>query len=584
MNVQEYDVMNEIIENGYQNQRTLSESTGYSLGKVNQSLNVLIKEGLLTKDYRLTDRASEEIEVKRPRNAIILAAGYGMRMVPINKEVPKGLIEVNGELLIERLIEQLHEAGIREIDVIVGFMKEQYEYLIDKYGVNLIVNREYGEKNNLHSLKLAADKISNTYIVPCDVWCASNPFSDRELYSWYMVTDLVDDESDVRVNRKLELVSVDADKSGNSMIGIAYILEQEAVRLREQIQELTRKKTFNNAFWETALMSGDKMTAAARVLPFKEVCEINTYEQLRELDEKSKQLDNDILMAAANALECRLEDIKEIEVLKKGMTNRSFQFSCKGKRYIMRVPGEGTDLLINRRQEYEVYQAIKDLHLSDTIRYFDPESGCKLTEFEEGARCCDGENPEDVKKCMKVLRKFHTSGLKVNHRFDIFEKIEFYEKLWEGKPSCYRDYADTKKKVYELKKYIDSQPKNWVLSHIDSVQDNFLIKDKGENERIILIDWEYAGMQDSDVDIAMFAIYSMYDKEQVDALIDAYYTEGCSLEVRLKVYCYIAACGFLWSNWCEFKRHQGVEFGEYSLRQYRYAKEYYRYVMDALSR
>ena len=65
----------------------------------------------------------------------------------------------------------------RQIDIIVGFMKEQYEYLIDEYGVNLIVNREYGEKNNLHSLKLAADKISNTYIVPCDVWCSLHPLS-----------------------------------------------------------------------------------------------------------------------------------------------------------------------------------------------------------------------------------------------------------------------------------------------------------------------------------------------------------------------------------------------------------------------
>lgn len=582
MNIQEYDVMNEIIENGYRNQRTLSESTGYSLGKVNQSLNTLIKEDFLTKEYGLTEKASGEIRDKQPKNAVILAAGYGMRMVPINKELPKGLIEVNGELLIERLIEQLQEAGIQDISIVVGFMKEQYEYLIDKYGVKLIVNPEYGEKNNLHSLKRAADRISNTYIVPCDVWCGVNPFSHRELYSWYMVTDSMDDESDVRVSRKLELVSVDEEEKGNRMIGIAYLLEKDAVRLRERIQELAKKKTFNNAFWEEALMNGDRMAVTARVMPSRDVHEINTYEQLRELDEQSKQLDSDILLMAARALDCELGELKEIEVLKKGMTNRSFQFTSRGKRYIMRVPGEGTDVLINRRQEYEVYQEIKDLHLSDTIRYFDPESGCKLTEFEEGARCCDGENPEDVRKCMEVLRKFHGSGCKVAHTFDIFERIEFYEDLWEGEDSCYRDYKETKRKVYELKEYIDAQPKNWILCHIDANQDNFLIKGQGEEEKIILIDWEYAGMQDSDVDIAMFAIYSMYDKEQVDALIEAYYPEGCSLSVRLKVYCYIAACGFLWSNWCEFKRHQGVEFGEYSLRQYRYAKEYYRYVKEAL--
>lgn len=582
MNVQEYDIMNAIIDKGYHNQRILSEGTGYSLGKVNQSLAALVREGYLDKEYTLTDKAVKEIAEKKPKNAIILAAGYGLRMVPINREIPKGLIEVNHEPLLERLIKQLHEAGIHRIDVVVGFMKEQYEYLIDQYGVNLIVNREYGEKNNLHSLKLAVDKISNTYIIPCDVWCGFNPFSERELYSWYMVTDMVDDESDVRVNRKLELVAVDAEKSGNGMIGIAYILEQDAEKLRNRIRELSGKRSSSNAFWEDALMEKEKMTVPARVVPAREVYEINTYEQLRELDEESKQLNSQILLEIAGTLHCELNDIVQIEVLKKGMTNRSFQFACGDRCYIMRIPGEGTEQLINRRQEYEVYQVIKDLKLSDTIRYFDPDSGCKLTEYLEGARCCDSEDPEDVKKCMKVLRKFHGSGLKAEHTFDIFERIEFYESLWKGEPSCYRDYAATKEKVYELKKFIDSRPKNWILCHIDSVQDNFLIQGEGEDEKISLIDWEYAGMQDEDVDIAMFAIYAMYEKDKVDELIDAYYTEGCTGEVRLKIYAYIAVCGFLWSNWCEFKRHEGVEFGEYSLRQYGYAKEYYRYVKQGL--
>ena len=65
------------------------------------------------------------------------------------------------------------------------------------------------------------------------------------------------------------------------------------------------------------------------------------------------------------------------------------------------------------------------------------------------------------------------------------------------------------------------------------------------------------------------------EKEQVDALIDSYFEEGYTEEIRMKIYCYIAISGLLWSNWCEYKRFCGVEFGEYSLRQYHYAKEYY---------
>ena len=80
-------------------------------------------------------------------------------------------------------------------------------------------------------------------------------------------------------------------------------------------------------------------------------------------------------------------------------------------------------------------------------------------------------------------------------------------------------------------------------------------------------------MQDPHVDVAMFCIYSLYNKRQVDRLIAAYFTEGCSDETRIKIYCYIAACGLLWSNWCE-----------YSLRQYRYAKDYYRIVQEELKK
>lgn len=579
MNIVKCDIMNELFRTPYTSQRVLSDATGYSLGKVNQTVTQLQEEGYLDRQYRPTEKAQIERNEKKPENAIILAAGFGMRMVPINREIPKGLLEVHGETLIERQICQLQEAGIRDITVVVGFMKEAYEYLIDQYGVRLLVNREYAEKNNLHSLALAAKKLGNTYIVPCDIRCEKNPFSGNELYSWYMVTDLVDDESEVRVNRKLELVQVDEEKSGNTMIGIAYITREDSGWLRSRLLEMDRRKSCAGSFWESALMEKGKMKVWARVESSSRVCEINTYEQLREMDKNSKNLESDVLKLIAEALSCEVEEITEIEILKKGMTNRSFFFVNGNQRFIMRIPGEGTEQLINRRQEYQVYQAINSLHLSDTIRYFNPENGYKMTEYLPDTHCCDAENPEDVKKCMRVLRQFHNSGLKVDHTFQLWDNIEFYESLWNGEPSCYRDYQKTKEKIYELKAFVDRQPKNWALCHIDSVPDNFLMRDGEDGEtQIHLIDWEYAGMQDTDVDIAMFAIYSMYEKEQVDALIDAYYTEGCPEQVRIKIYCYVAVCGLLWSNWCEFKRQQGVEFGEYSLRQYRYAKEYYQHV------
>lgn len=77
----------------------------------------------------------------------------------------------------------------------------------------------------------------------------------------------------------------------------------------------------------------------------------------------------------------------------------------------------------------------------------------------------------------------------------------------------------------------------------------------------------------------------MYGKKQIDKLIDIYFEEdgGCDKATRAKIYCYVSVCGLIWSNWCEYKRNLGVEFGEYSLYQYRYAKEYYKFSVELMN-
>ena len=582
MNNSKQDILNNLIKEPFINQRILAAQTGHSLGIVNRSIKELISEGYLDEEIRPTEKALREAKEKAPKNAIILAAGFGMRMVPINTETPKGLLEIKGERLIECTIRQLHEVGITEIYIVVGFMKEQYEYLIDEYGVDLIVAPDYASKNNLHSLKTAADHLSNSYIIPCDIWCEKNPYSRNELYSWYMVSDLVDDDSTVRVNRKQELVVQKEQAGGNAMIGICYLLEAEAAVVRERLEELGRDSRYDGAFWEETLYRKDRMIVTARVVHAADAVEINTYEQLREIDSDSSQLQTDAIQVICEALGAQQDEVTNITVLKKGMTNRSFLFSCKDKKYIMRIPGEGTDQLINRRQEAAVYQTIAGRKICDEIAYINPENGYKITEYLDGARVCDAEKEEDLQKCMKKLREFHGQKLRVDHSFDLFGQMEYYESLWEGTPSAYKDYEKTKAHVLQLKDYIEANAGERVLTHIDAVPDNFLFVEENGKEEIRLIDWEYAGMQDPHVDIAMFCIYSLYKKEQVDHLIDLYFEGNCDDRTRIKIYCYIAVCGLLWSNWCEYKRKLGVEFGEYSLRQYRYAKDYYKIVQQEL--
>lgn len=582
MTKHESDILLALADRTFSNQRELASYTGYALGAVNKAMHSLIVNGYIDASMSITEKGRSLLKANKPKQAIILAAGFGMRMVPINHETPKAFLEIDGQPLVERLICQLQEVGIHDIKIVVGFMKEQFDYLIDKYGVQLIVNPDYAKKNNLHSLALASRYIDNAYIVPSDVWCEKNPFSINELYSWYMVSEIIESESDVRVNRKKELVRVTDGKDGNSMVGISYLCGSVADQVKENILDMCKQPEYDGSFWETALYKDNKMMASARVVSSSEVVEINTYEQLRDLDDHSEQLKSDALEVIAKVFNCNTSDILDIQVLKKGMTNRSFLFTVNGAKYIMRIPGEGTDQLINREDEAEVFSSLKGKGLCDDPVYINPKNGYKITKFLEGIRTCDPYSDDDLMRCMRLLKKFHDMKLEVNHKFDLFEKINFYESLWNGEKSVYRDYEITKQHVFELKDYIDKQKKDICLTHIDAVYDNFLFYMCEGEEKLQLTDWEYSSMQDPHVDLAMFSIYAFYNKEQVDHLLDLYYEGECPEDVRTKVYAYMAICGLLWSNWCEYKSHLGIEFGEYSLRQYRYAKDYYKLAKERM--
>lgn len=579
MNKNELYVLSLLLKYKYVNQRDLSEKSGFSLGLVNKILKSLFDKGFVDENVNVTNDAIIEFENRKPQNAIILSAGFGMRMVPIQFETPKALIEIRGEVLIERLIRQLKESGIEKIFVVVGFMKEKFEYLIDEFGVELIVNREYSTKNNLHSLKLALENLDHSYIVPCDLWFKENPFSRYEPYSWYMVADSISNCSNVSVNRKNELVLLDKNKSGNKMVGLSYIYNDECDFVKKNLLEFSKLKAYDNSFWEDTLFNKNKMVVSSKLINSDDFFEINTYEQLINVDDNSNNLENEAISIIEKVFDISKKDIYDIRVLKKGMTNRSFIFAVADKKYIMRIPGEGTDTLINRREEAEVYDVINGMGICDEIIYINKDNGYKISRYIENSRCCNDRDTNDLKLCMNKLKEFHNLKLKVGHRFNIFEKIDFYESLWNGKKSIYKDYEKTKENVKTLENYIKANVKEECLSHIDANCDNFMFTESGE---LKLIDWEYAGMQDPHLDIAMFCIYSMYDKKQIDDLIDIYFENKCSKENRIKIYAYISACGLLWSNWCEYKLQLGVEFGEYSIKQYHYAKEFYRIVKEML--
>ncbi|HFR3426767.1 TPA: NTP transferase domain-containing protein, partial [Streptococcus suis] len=180
------------------------------------------------------------------KNAIILAAGLGRRTIPLNFETHKAFLEVNGEILIERLIVQLKEAGVSEIIIVIGYKKEQFRYLIDKYEVELIENDDFANSNTLYSLSLAESYLSNSYIIPCDIWCATNPFtSKKDDSSWYMIGDISKSVT------KLDNLS--------ERLAVAFIEQSDSIWIKQRLRELANNPSQQMLAWEELLVTDGEL-------------------------------------------------------------------------------------------------------------------------------------------------------------------------------------------------------------------------------------------------------------------------------------------------------------------------------------
>ena len=118
-------------------------------------------------------------------NAVIMAAGLSSRFAPLSHEKPKALINVRGEILVERQIRQLRNAGIADILLVVGYKKEMFYYLKEKFGIHILENTEYAVRNNNSSLYVARKYLKNTYICSADNYFTVNPFEQEVEESYY---------------------------------------------------------------------------------------------------------------------------------------------------------------------------------------------------------------------------------------------------------------------------------------------------------------------------------------------------------------------------------------------------------------
>lgn len=183
MTEQEFNVLYALHQAGNAAAEDLTKTTGYDAATFRDMLGNLKEQGMV--DSGLTEKGEAALQPYKVDNAIIMAAGSGLRGLPLSRYVPKGLFVVKGEVLIERQIEQLKAAGINEIIVVVGYLKEKFYYLKEKYGVIIVENDDYYRYNNMSSLYAAKDYIKRSFICCSDNYFAENVFRDYVYDSYY---------------------------------------------------------------------------------------------------------------------------------------------------------------------------------------------------------------------------------------------------------------------------------------------------------------------------------------------------------------------------------------------------------------
>ena len=186
------------------------------------------------------------------KNAIIMAAGTASRFAPLSYERPKGLLRVKGEVLIERQIRQLKEAGISDVIIVVGYMAEKFAYLKDMFGVAIVQNEDYNRYNNTSSIIRVIDELRNTYICSSDNYFPQNVFLDEPICSYYSALYANGDTDEYCLTTDDEGIITDVKVGGKDswyMIGHVFFSEDFSTKFREVLKKEYISEQTRHEYW-----------------------------------------------------------------------------------------------------------------------------------------------------------------------------------------------------------------------------------------------------------------------------------------------------------------------------------------------
>lgn len=553
--------------------------------EVEQLLCALEHKGYVAQG-QVTQAALTEIAPLKVENAVILAAGGSDISAKSVYSMPKGLYVKHGETLIERQIRQLQEAGVQNITVVVGYKQEMYFFLEDKWGVTLEINPDL-KKNNIYSLYVARQHLGSTYILNCDNYFEENPFSQYEYNAFHATVYKENAHNELLVQKNLSgriLNVYSGAKSGECIYGHAYLDWEFSRRLKGYMEEEIEDFRVSALFWEEFVSRhAQDLDMYVHEYPGDFVYEFDSIQEIQNIDSLFlENVSGRINAKICQVLGCREEDITNIEILQKGLTNVLFTFVVRGEQYIFRYPGESSSFFIYRKNEVRAQQLAYQAGVDNTYVYID-ETGVKISKFVKNTLPLGEIYYKDLdfmKNLARQLRKFHDQGRGMADWQDFsYNAIEETRRLMQEASKMkgnlfeiFRNEWDAMEKIFQ---YTEMDGMEKTMCHNDLNGDNCLLT----RNSFDIIDWEFAGWNDPAYDFGRVLAGYDLDSPDIDAILEAYFGRPATERERLHFLAYMGLHNWYYVGWATYKESINESSRDWMLFFYKQVKRVIRYVL-----
>lgn len=587
------------------NQRTLSKQCDISLGKVNTLVEELEYNNYIEREcvgrehrYFITSTGLDYLEqqLKVQQNdrlelpstagavttAVILAAGRNTHF-----DLPLALCEIDDTALINRTIDQLKTYGISNIIVVVGYMSDYLKSKLDS-SITCVENPNYKWTGTMASLAATGAYINEDFlliesdIVIEDLGIKELIQSDKK--DCMLITTesgsgdeaFVEfkDESIFKISKDIcQLNKIDGEMIGVSKLSYAFfrkMLEAYAfnqnpyMNYEYMMLDISRQYTLNYLKIDSLLW---------HEIDTPKHLEYVTHKLLPKIIKKETSLKlQNLRPIICEVLKVADDEIQNIAPIG-GMTNKNYKVTINDDHYVLRIPGNGTEEMISRNNEMQNALYAHEIGVDAKLIYFNEETGIKVSRFIENAETLSPDSAKryaNMKLTTSILRKLHNSTKPMPTRFDVYNEIEKYHSLVvKYGATHYKDYEVTRERVYALQDILKTLDVKLTPCHNDLVAENLI---KSGEDKMYLIDWEYAGMNDPMWDLAAHIIECDFSEEDEARFLNLYFEGKPEEQYTKRVLINKIFQDFLWSIWTIVKEAKGDNFGSYGIDRYNRAK------------